>query len=382
VWRVSDDTRFFDDGYDESPVPMRDEPEKRPEATPTGPVKTRKTNVGGKPFSARNPTTIGAIGLVFILVILYASFNAAKLPIIGGGTTYTAMFTEDAGLRPNDDVRIAGVKVGKVSSATLAGNQVKVKFRVKNAFVGDQSTVDIKLKTLLGAKYLAIDSLGTNKQDPHQVIPLSRTKSPFDIYPAFTELTQTVDSINTDQLAQAFGVLSTDFQGTPASVKPVLTGLSRLSQTIASRDTQLRTLLSKANSVTTVLADRDQQLQQILSDGGLLLDELNARRDAIHSLLINTTTLSQQLSGLVADNQKTIGPMLENLRQVLALLQNNQDSLDRGLQLLAPFYRVFANALGNGRWFDNYICNLGPGGILALLSKGTLASADAGCLPS
>ena len=53
--------------------------------------------------------------------------------------------------------------------------------------------------------------------------------------------------------------------------------------------------------------------------------------------------------------------MLENLGQALALLQNNQDSLDRGLQLLAPFYRVFANALGNGRWFDNYICNLGAG---------------------
>ncbi len=146
----------------------------------------------------RNPVTIGAIGLVFILVILYASFNAAKLPIIGGGTTYTAMFTEDAGLGPSDDVRIAGIKVGTVSSTSLDGALVKVKFKVKNAFVGNQSTVDIKLKTLLGAKYLAIDSIGTTKQDPHQAIGVDRTTSPFDIYPAFTELTQTVNSIDTD----------------------------------------------------------------------------------------------------------------------------------------------------------------------------------------
>lgn len=378
---MSDNSGFFDDGFDdESPVPMREEAP-RPEATPSGPVKTRRTNVGGKPFSSRNPVTIGAIGLVFLLVILYAAFNASKLPIIGGGTTYTAMFTEDAGLRPNDDVRIAGVKVGTVSSTSLDGSQVKVKFKVKNAFVGDQSTVDIKLKTLLGAKFLSVDPLGTKKQDPHIPIPTTRTSSPFDIYPAFTELTQTVDSIDTTKLAQAFGVLSSDFSGTPATVKPVLTGLSRLSETIASRDTQLRNLLAQANSVTTVLADRDQQLQQLLSDGGLLLDELNARRDAIHQLLINTTTLSQQLQGLVNDNQKTIGPMLANLHQVLSLLQNNQDSLDRSLQLLAPFYRVFANALGNGRWFDNYICNLGPGGIVSLISGGKLANADAGCLP-
>src|SRR3978361_2291085 len=98
---MPDDTRFFDDDFDdESPVPLReeqvprDEPQ-RPDAAPSGRVKTRKTNVGGKPFSARNPTTIGAIGLVFILVILYAAFNASKLPIIGGGTSYTAMFSED-----------------------------------------------------------------------------------------------------------------------------------------------------------------------------------------------------------------------------------------------------------------------------------------------
>jgi phospholipid/cholesterol/gamma-HCH transport system substrate-binding protein len=388
---MSDDgSRFFDD---ESPVPLHEE---EPAASPpptrqsrrrdrgtaaqsSGPVKTRRTNVGGKPFSQRNPVTIGAIGLVFILVILYASFNAAKLPIIGGGTTYTAMFTEDAGLGSGDDVRIAGIKVGTVSSTSLDGALVKVKFKVKNAFVGNQSTVDIKLKTLLGAKYLAIDSVGTTKQDPHQAVGVDRTTSPFDIYPAFTELTQTVNSIDTSALEQSFEVLAQDFAGTPSEVKPVLTGLSRLSETIASRDTQLRTLLSQANAVTGVLASRDQQIQQLLGDGAALLQELNSRRDAIHSLLVNTTTLSQQLEGLVADNQKTIGPLLNNLGQTLKILNDNQDSLDRGLQLLAPFYRVFANALGNGRWFDNYICNLGVGGIAAIL---TVGNADAGCLPS
>ncbi|MDT4892208.1 MAG: phospholipid/cholesterol/gamma-HCH transport system substrate-binding protein [Pseudonocardiales bacterium] len=341
-----------------------------------GPVKTRRTSVGGKPFSSRNPTTIGAIGLVLIAVLLWASFNASKLPIIGGGTTYTAYFTEDAGLRPNDDVRIAGVTVGKVESTALDGSRVKVKFRVKGAFVGDQSTVAIRLKTLLGAKYLGIDSLGTKKQNAKDSIPLARTSSPFDIYPVFTQLTKTFDQINTDQLAKAFGVLSSDFKNTPNEVKPVLSGLSRLSNTIASRDAELQTLLEKARGVTGVLASRDTQLQQLLNDGGLLLDELNARRDAIHSLLVNTTTLSQQLSGLVADNQHTIGPMLDNLGQVLALLQKNQDNLDRSLQLLAPFYRVFANALGNGRWFDNYICNLGVGGITDIL---LLGNGDGGC---
>ena len=113
-----------------------------------------------------------------------------------------------------------------------------------------------------------------------------------------------------------------------------------------------------------MLAGRDQDLTRLLRDGNLLLAELNARRDAIHSLLLNTVVLSQQLRGLVSDNQKTIGPLLDNLDELLKVLQSNQDSLDRGLALLGPFYRVFNNVVGNGRWFDNYIRNLGPMGVL------------------
>jgi phospholipid/cholesterol/gamma-HCH transport system substrate-binding protein len=339
----------------------------RPDAESAAPVKTRKAARIGKSFSSRNPTPIGAIGLVFILVLLVAAFNASKLPLIGGGTEYNALFSDSANLKSGDDVRIAGVKVGDVQDVTIdtQNRKVKVTFTVKDGFVGNESEVDIKLKTLLGAKYLSIDSVGTKAQDPDKTI--TRTRSPYDVYPAFTALTKTVEDINTTDLSAAFRTLADDFSGTPETVKPVVTGLARLSTTIASRDAELRNLLQRANQVTTVLADRDQQLQQLLTDGNLLLTELNNRRDAIHSLLVNTQILSVQLRGLVADNEKTIGPLLDNLDKVLSLLEKNQDSLDRGLSLLGPFYRVFNNVIGNGRWFDNYIQNLGPTGALEII---------------
>jgi phospholipid/cholesterol/gamma-HCH transport system substrate-binding protein len=338
-----------------------------PDDTSAAPVKTRKAPRIGKSFSSRNPTPIGAIGLVFILVLLVAAFNAAKLPLIGGGTQYTALFTDSANLKTGDDVRIAGVKVGKVEDVAIdtTRNKVKVTFTVKNGWVGNASEVDIKLKTLLGAKYLSIDSAGQGAQDSHKT--MTNTKSPYDVYPAFTALTNTVKNLNTKDLTAAFRTLADDFSGTPASVRPVVTGLSRLSTTIASRDAELHTLLQRANQVTQTLSDRDQDLQRLLSDGNLLLAELNNRRDAIHSLFINTQTLSIQLRGLVSDNQKTIGPLLDNLGAVLTLLKKNQDSLDRGLALLGPFYRLFNNVVGNGRWFDNYIQNLGPSGVIGSL---------------
>jgi len=334
-------------------------------------VQTRKTKHMARSFSSRNPTPIGAIGLVLLIVILVAAFNASKLPLIGGGTEYSAYFTEAANLKSGDDVRINGVKVGKVQSVTIDTHKalVKATFTVKNGFVGDESTVDIKLKTLLGAKYLNIDSEGVQAQNASQTIPVSRTTSPFDIYPAFSALTHTIDQLNTNELSAAFKTLADDFAGTPSEVKPVVTGLTRLSTTIASRDAALQTLLSKANAVTGTLAARDQDLTQLIDDGNQLLQMLNDRRDAIHALLVNTQALSVQLRGLVSDNQKTIGPLLDSLDKLIKLLQANQDSLDRGLSLLGPFYRLFNNVVGNGRWFDNYIQNLSPCGVIGLLLK-------------
>ncbi|MHB1800400.1 MAG: ABC transporter substrate-binding protein, partial [Actinomycetes bacterium] len=48
------------------------------------------------------------------------------------------------------------------------------------------------------------------------------------------------------------------------------------------------------------------------------------------------------------------------LEQVVAVLQANQGNLDRSIAALAPFVRVYADTLGNGRWFDTYVQNLVP----------------------
>ncbi len=339
-------------------------------ASPSAPLTTRKAPRIGKSFSSRNPTPIGAIGLVFLLVLLYASFNASNLPLIGGGTTYSALFSTSANLISGDDVRVAGVRVGEVQGVSVVQGkgEVKVTFKVKDGWIGNQSNASIELATLLGQKYLEIDSQGTKSMASGATIPRSRTQAPFDVYPAFTAVTRTIQKINTKQLAHAFNVLSSDFQGTPQSVGPVLRGLSRLSTTISSRDSKLHLLLSKTANVTGVLASRDQDLQKLIRDGNLLLSELNARRTAIHALFLNVQQISKQLEGLVHDNEKTLGPALKQVNGVLSLLKNNEEALERGVSLLGPFYRLFNNVIGNGTWFDNYIQNLSVPGLTGIVT--------------
>ncbi|HEY4022671.1 MAG TPA: MCE family protein [Pseudonocardiaceae bacterium] len=325
-----------------------------------------------KPFRERNPYAIGIISLSVLVLVLLAAFYSDNLPIIGGGTTYSADFTEDAGLRTGDDVRIAGVKVGKVTAIGLDGDHVKVSFQVKNAWMGDQSTADIKIKTLLGAKYLAVDPQGSAALNPNAAIPTARTTSPYDVLDAFSGLSRTVGQLNTDQLSQSFEVLSQTFANTPANVRSALNGLSALSKTISSRDTQLAQLLSNTGQLSQTLASRDAQVQQLLTDGTLLLGMLQQREQAIATLLSGTRSLSQQLAGLVNDNTRQLNPVLTQLNQFTNLLQSNQASLANGIQLLAPFARLFANTVGNGRWFDNYICGLIPPSIGPINQVGCL----------
>ena len=212
------------------------------------------------------------------------------------------------------------------------------------------------------------DLQGTGELDPSQTIPISRTVSPYDVIQAFNGLATTVGSIDTGQLATSLETLSETFSSTPEQVRPSLDGLTRLSQTISSRDAQLTALLDNTTKVTQVLADRNGEFEKLITDGNLLLGELNQRRTAITELLTNTQALSTQLSGLVADNAAQLGPTLAQLQGVVNILLTNQANLDSGIALLAPFYRLFANTLGNGRWFDTTIVNLLPPGLPNLLS--------------
>ncbi|ACU95451.1 MCE family protein [Saccharomonospora viridis] len=309
-------------------------------------------------FSNRNPIPIAIVGITLLFLGTLAALNSDDLPLIGGGTTYRAEFSEAAGLETDDEVRIAGVKVGEVTDIDLDGAKVLVSFKVSDAWIGDETTAAIKIKTLLGRKYLALDPSGDEPLDPNTTIPLERTTAPYDVLEAFRGLSRTVDDIDVNQLARSFDVLSRTFANTPEDVRGALEGLSELSDTIASRDQQLSELLEGTRRISQTLADRDAELAVLLEDGNELLEELSAREEAISAMLTGTRKLSEQLRGLVDDNEEQLQPVLEKLDQLTDMLQRNQESLAEGIENFAPFVRVFNNTIGSGRWFDSYICGL------------------------
>jgi phospholipid/cholesterol/gamma-HCH transport system substrate-binding protein len=313
------------------------------------------------PFRERNPVVIGAIGLAVISAMVLAAFRAEDLPLIGGGDTFYAAFEEAGGLKANDEVRVAGVRVGKVQAVDLDGDHVRVEFTVERGVdFGSETGAGIRVKTLLGAMYLSLVPNGTGQLEEGAEIPVSRTTSPYDVVEAFSGLADTSQRIDTGQLATSLDTLSGLMKNTPEEFQGALRGMSSLSQNIAARDEQLNTLLRNMQKVSRVLADRNGDVVALMKDGDKLFRALVARREAVHNLLTSTSRLSRELTALVRQTRADLAPALGHLDSVLDMLRKNQENLDNSLRLMAPFYRVFANTLGTGPWFDTFIQNLPP----------------------
>lgn len=311
-----------------------------------------------RPLAERNQTAVGAFAVVLIgLMVMVASFSD-NLPLLTAGTTYSALFSEAAGLKPGDPVQAAGVKVGSVDDVSLQGGQARVSFTVHHLQVGNRTTLSIQILTLLGQKTLALDTRGSAQQLPSQTISSKRTTSPFDVSEALQGLGRTAGKLDSNRLAHAFDVVADTLKDAPSGTRDALSGLSALSRTISSRNDQLAHLLSNASNVSKTVADRNKEVQRLLRDGGTLLRELQQKEQAIDSLLDGTRQLAQQLSGLVNDNDKTLHPALQQLEKVSTILSQNQDHLAKLIHYLAPYVRLFTNTVGTGRWFSGYICGL------------------------
>ncbi|WP_067653474.1 MCE family protein [Nocardia harenae] len=308
----------------------------------------------------RSPAFMGVLGLFLVLLVTVSVFFVDRLPIVGAASRYTAEFSEAAGLKPGNEVRIAGVKIGSVTDVSLDDDRVLVEFRAQNAWIGNETTASIQIKTVLGQKYLALDPKGSEPADPGQRIPLSRTVAPYDVIDAFSDAASTIDQIDTAQLATSFRVLSDAFETTPPEIRGSIDGVARLSESLAKRDEELKKLFVATKQTTQVLADRSTEFERLLSNGGRLLAELNLRQQAISQLLTTARTLSTELSALVTENEQQIGPALTNLRDAVQMLNDNQQNITRTLELAAPFYNLYANVTGTGRWFDVAVVNLLP----------------------
>lgn len=319
-------------------------------------------------FSERNPVRMGVAGMLGVLLLTLAALNSGTIIRHFTQTAYHADFADAGGLEPGDSVEVSGLTMGTVDAVTLEGDYVRVTFSVRHgAVLAGGTTASVSSATVLGTKNLTLTSGGTGDLPAGATIPLRRTTSPYDLSRVLSTLTVKAGQVNTAQAAKALETVAGTLRDAPPGLRSTLAGVEGLSKSIASRDGQLTRLLALANDVTTVLAERSDQVRALITDGNQLLATLYERRNDIRLLLANLTLVTDQLKGLVADNQAQLAPTLHQLRSVLTLLRSNNANLTTIINGLQRYGLALGEALGSGPWFYAYLSNIVPTNLAPLL---------------
>ena len=311
-------------------------------------------------FSERNPLFIGVIGVGLIAVVAGGALQYKKLPFFKPGRDYSAYFSEASGLRSGEAVQVAGSRVGEVTSISLDGPRVLIKFEVdKHIRLGDRTEASIKTKSLLGAKILEVIPRGDG-QLPGP-IPIERTTPAYQLPDALGDLAHTVDELNTDRLNRSLSTLADTFKDTPADLRLAVAGVARFSQTLDERDNELRELLANADTATAVLAQRSDQLVSLIADTNALLTELRTQSAALDQISGSISAFARQLSGVVSDNRTQLRPALDKINGVLTILDNRKEKVQKSIKLLNSYAMSLGEAVSSGPFFKAYLVNLLPG---------------------
>ncbi len=302
---------------------------------------------------------MGLIGIVLIGFVIAVGLQPEQLILWATSVRYQARFTEAGGLGAGADVTLSGIKVGSVADVTLDNGDALVTFALAGKYpLGSQTTAHIRTGSLLGERVLTLEPSGSGRMHALDVIPVTRTSSPYSLTDAIGELTSNTAGTDTESLNRSLDTLSETIDQIAPRLGPTFDGLSRLSRSLNSRNESLAGLLKSAAELTGVLSERSQQINSLILDADSLVDVLNTRRQAIVNLLVSTSAVSRQLSELVTENDEQLKPTLEKVNTLNKILEKNRDNLAKALPGLAKYELTQGEAVSNGAYYSAYIPNL------------------------
>lgn len=302
---------------------------------------------------------MGFIGAIVIAFIVAIGLQPEQLIQWATSVRYQARFTEAGGLSTGADVTLSGMKVGSVTDVVLDNGDALVTFTLAGKYpLGTQSTAHIRTGSLLGERVLTLEPSGSGKMHPLDVIPITRTSSPYSLTDVVGELTSNTAGTDTESLNKSLDTLSDTIDQIAPRLGPTFDGLSRLSRSLNNRNESLAELLKSAADVTGVFSERSQQINSLILDANSLVDVLNTRRQAIVSLLVSTSAVSRQLSELVDQNNEQLKPTLDEINSLNKILVKNRDNLAKALPGLAKYELTQGETVSNGAYYSAYVPNL------------------------
>jgi phospholipid/cholesterol/gamma-HCH transport system substrate-binding protein len=268
--------------------------------------------------------------------------------------------TDASSLGVGEEVRVAGITVGKVTKLAIEPHAVRVDAEISDStFVGADSRIDVRMLTPVGGYAVTLIPLG-NASLGSAVIPVERVSVPYSIGDVLQAAPNVTDKVkggtinaNIDQVADAL-------QHNSSSVGSLIAGMNSIATVMDQQRDQVRNVMNMAAQyLQTFNASRDFVFE-LIRQADIVLSTYNnthAGFNEAYELLGDATYRLTPLENFYLEHEPQIRPMIENLRTAIADFQQKMGPAIDQLQQLRD--RLAAWLTPNG------LATIGSGTILA-----------------
>lgn len=305
----------------------------------------------------------------------------------GGGTTYRARFIDVTGLLVGDDVRIAGVQVGRVTGIRLAGvnrDEAEVSFTVDSQVpLATSVRAAVRYRNLVGQRYIGLtEGPGGGRLAAGGLIPRSQTTPALDLTVVFNGFRPLFTGLSPEDVNRLAYELIQVLQGEGGTVASLLRRTASLIGTLADRDAAIGRVITNLNAVLGTLAERDSQLDETILRLQQFVSGLSADRVAIAGAISSIGDLAAATGALVKDVRPDLAQDITLLNALAGTLNDNTAVIEDTLERLPGRYAALTRTASYGSWFNFFLCDFDGRVALgtAATATPTLSSGAARCV--
>src|SRR5438309_7486250 len=210
------------------------------------------------------PAVVAKLLLFFAVCTLltaYLAFTIGNIHVFQHTYRLTATFDDATGLLKADNVKVAGVVVGRVSSVKIDEGKAKVEFTVRDSVkVPTNSEVAIRWRNLIGERYLYLYP-GTASTVLRDGDRMQKTRSVVDVGELFNRLGPIIKAVDPKRVNTFLDTIVQALDGNTDKIRQSVDNLAIVAQSLGTRDQQIGRLIDNVNSVAAAVNDRDAQIR-------------------------------------------------------------------------------------------------------------------------
>jgi phospholipid/cholesterol/gamma-HCH transport system substrate-binding protein len=304
--------------------------------------------------------------MVVAVTLTWLVYVTLRRDVAGTTAPYAAMFSDVYGLRVGDDVRMAGVRVGRVENIELQGDRAKVSFAVQtDQHVLGTTVASVTYQNIVGQRYLGL-TLGTLGEPgplpPGSVIPVERTDPSFDVgtlLNGYEPLFSVLNPRDADNLTK--GVLQS-LQGDESAITALVSQTSQLTDAFAGRDQVLGNVIDSLDRVFGTLAAQNTNLDQVLAQTQRAITTFEDRRPELVESVGSISRVTQQLSTIADEVYPALNELVlrePGFAQHMVGIEPQLAFTGANLPLLL---KGFGRITNEGAFANAYACDLNATG--------------------